>query len=221
MGLDAFTPGRTTTITFDVPETVAVCDAWGMQRFGGEIQPYAKPGVVSSNIKFWPSSGAYTLMPIQEDISQIHELIDTLQLVVPDGSCNFARFLDTSIAILGSNVWRATSDLPGMAFSAQVAATSDRFLHKRVPAGKSFQTVHPSTYSQVPDTSYNFIMDRVVESNAAFVQDQGFCLRWKAPATGQHYPGFLWTFYFGQYALVFKGNGQFILWEYCTDVSSA
>ena len=222
MGLDAFTPGRTTTITFDVPETVAVCDAWGMQRFGGEIQPYVKPGVVSSNIKFWPSSGAYTLMPVQEDISQIHELIDTLQLIIPPGLFVLSRVLAAGgIAEISTEICRANSDLPGMAFGASVAARSDKFYYKQVPAGSSWVTTHPSTYPQVPGISYNFAMDRAAESTITYDQDQGFCIRWRAPGTGQHYPGYLWTFSFGQYAIVIKGNGQFILWEYCTDISSA
>lgn len=216
----AITPYRTTTAYFDIDETVLIDESWSVRRDGPNVSKLAAKNLADDanrvNVRFWPSSGAWTLEPVQSDIGKIHEYVDVLSLVIP--ASGFRLLQDTAGAAQIAAVlnWRQASDLPGQAFSTAIAAQGDQFLVKTMAANKagvplaSGVTVPPQTTIDVP-------LDRCGESTTVFPADQGYCLRWSAPGNGQSYNTYLWSFYFGQYALSMRGNGTAILWENCHD----
>lgn len=219
----AITPNRSTKVTFDVDETVLYDEAWSIVRNGPDVSKLAASktadDVNHTNVRFWPSSGAWTLTPVQEDIANLHEYTDVLSLIIPAGSFRLINTLSSAAQIATINQWRQASDLPGQAFNAAISASGDQFMVKSVPAGNSWNASLPSGTTVPPGTTVDVPLDRCGESAAPFPADQGYCLRWSATGTAQSYNGYLWSFYFGQYALSMKGNGQAALYENCHDHS--
>lgn len=222
----AITPYRSTRAYFDVDETVLSDDAWSVKREGPQVSKLAAANVADDfnrqNVRFWPSSGAWTLTPIQEDIGKLHEYNDVLSLIIPDTGFRLINTLSNTAIIASVAAYRQASDLPGQAFSAAInASAGDKFLVKSAAAGNTWAADLSSATTKPPATTIDIPIDRCGESTATFPADQGFCLRWTAPGTGQSYNTYLWSFYFGQYALTMRGNGQAILWENCHDASGA
>ena len=219
----ALTPYRSTKVYFDVDETVMLDEAWSMTRRGNEISKLSALKVSDDqnrvNVRFWPASGCWTLSPIQQDIGAMQEYNDTLHLIIPDTGFRLINQLSATSKIATVYAWRAASDLPGQAFGAAVSASGDPFLVKSVPAGNTWNAPLSSGVTVPPGTTVDIPLDRCGESTQTFREDQGFCLRWSTPGHTQNYFTYIWSFYFGQYCVSFKGNGQTVLWENCHDSS--
>lgn len=217
------TPGRTSYCIVDISDPVLTDEAITRVRDSKEIsvdiQGHLSDDFRASNVKYW-STGCWTLKPIQEEITNIHEYIDVLQLNLDDTHFHLITLLSTVAMIDGVNAWRQSSDLPGMAYNNSViSASGDKFLIKKIPATSSnVGGVPPSSGIPQPSgISTDIPLDRCGEGTDIFPADQPFFLRWTLPGTGQHYPNYVWSFYFGQYCCTIKGQGQAVLWEYCHD----
>ncbi len=216
MGLDdqAATPGRTTTILFDVSDPSVVQGALDGSRTAMQI---AGAGLLNppSNMRLW-ASGAWTLEPYQEQITNIHEQIDPYLLIVGYTALALASILKPK------NNWRKPSDLPGLSYLPSVSDYGDEFIVKSVPANGSWNASLVSAVP-APDAATDAIpLDRVAESSGdPFPPDQGYVLRWTTPGTSRHHPQKIWRFYFGQYAITFRGDGVAELWEYCQPSTGA
>lgn len=224
----ALTPSRSTTVTLDTPETVVIERGIRIYRSGVEIAKRAAEGTANEDehkgMKFW-QSGCWTLEPLQYDISNIQETTAALAFVIRAASFDFLQVNHNSA---NQNMFVemqnfAQSDLTGSSYAGTVPASGDYFLAKQIPADGSadpstvsanstFDSSGPSALSYPND---DVPMDRSAVSTSQFRNNQGFVLRWHVPICPNTYPRYLFTFMFGQYALVIGGSGVAYLWEYC------
>lgn len=214
------TPHRATTITFDVPEAVLVSDAWGYTRLGGEIaKPITQGKAVDDqhapNVYYWPDRGYWTLRPIHVDVANIQEYIEFAHLVIPSGGFNLPTGWATIAGNTDISLWRQSSDLPGMIYNAAIAATGDPHIVKRIPAGTSWAQAVASGY--YAPFAGDVVLDRCGESKSIYAEESGFFLRFKIPSISDTYPSYIWSFYFGQYCVSFRGSGKCDLYEFCKD----
>lgn len=219
------TPGRNTTLTLDRDEVVVIEPGVSVLRTGVEIAKRSADQTSNSNervnVRFW-STGVWTLAPLQSDMSNVHETVTGLAAIIRAAAWTFvAATTPTGVAPLIAEVaTQVQSVVTGASYSGNVPATGDFFLHKRLSA---VGTLNPAALNpgfdslvpQVPYTNVDVPMYRVGYTNATFSVDQGFCVRWKGHYTQSSFPRYMFTLYFGQYALVVGGSGRAWLWEYC------
>ena len=208
----SFTPGRTLTITYDVPEPTLIEEAWAQGRKGADIAP-GQQGSVSSGVYFW-GSGCWTLYPVQKSLHLLREQANNL--VIPQGQMTLITGLvATAIVAIHatSNQWTTQGNIPLTTYSGAVQPSGDPFIIKRVPAGLTGYNQIQSNLDLPPADSANVVMDRTGESSTAFPADQGFCWRWMLPGGPHDHPDGVMTVYFGQFALYLDGTGKAHLWE--------
>lgn len=211
----ASTPTRDSIPTFDVSDPSVIEPQWGGRRRGADVASasiLAFPTVSKFNVRFW-ASGAWTLEPYQTAITNVSERTGQASLVIPKAAFNVVDIL------VEFAKWRLSTDLAGMPGSvAGVAATGDYQIRKNVPASGTFNEHIPLDTPQ-PGDSFTVPMDRVGQSKTPFPANQGFCVRWTIPGISSAAPDYTWIFGFGQYNVVFRGDGLSNLWEYCQDSS--
>jgi len=216
------TPGRSTRVTFDIAETVAVSPFQGWRRRGGEIARGKAGGAVDDNkqvnIRFWPT-GAITLAPLQTEISNLQEYAILLGHIVAPTNASLLTNLMVIPSIAIENQYRQNPDLVGMAYSGNINTVGAPFIVRKIPAGGSWNEQITSGVPSVlsgPDGSRvpDIPVDRVGESIAPYPANQGFFLNWSNPGSDVTYPKITHCFYFGQYSLSFSGTGLAYLYEY-------
>ena len=213
--MSSLTPGRTLTITYDVPEPALIEEAWAQGRRGADIAP-GQQGSVSSGVYYW-SSGCWTLFPVQKNLHLLRE--QTNALVIPQTKMTLITGLvATAVVALHAtaNQWTQQGNIPLTTYSGAVQPSGDPFIIKRVPAGITGYNPLPSNLDLPPADSENVVMDRTGESNNAYPADQGFCWRWMLPGGPHEHPDGVMTVYFGQFALYLDGTGKAHLWENST-----
>ena len=223
---DGLTPGRSTTLTLDIPETVVIEPGIRTYRSGSDIAPSAIDGtynpLVADNVKYWPS-GCWTLLPVQYDIANIQESIVGLENVVRLSEWNVVSTQGATqlIPLLDEIAYFATSDLEGSEYGGNVPVTGDYFLKKQIPASGSCDpsvvaanSGFDASLPALPYPNTDIPMDRTAYTATTFRANQGFFLRWFVPYSVNTYNRNLFSFFFGQYSVVI-GNGNATLWEYC------
>ena len=223
---NAPTVGRTTSLTLDLDEVVLVEPGINSVRRGSDISTGNAEGVGGqlTNVKYW-SSGAYSLSPLQDDITNIYEAQAGQASILGPTDFTLLQLTGTSgsavPAVLPRNNF-AQMTLAGADYNSLVATTGDPFLEKVWQAGTNLD---PSTISgntalvaagvspSLPNVTVP--MDRTGLSSATFPQDAGFFLRWGTSGTPHDYPQYIWTFGFGSHSVTFTGDGKAILYEYC------
>ena len=216
------TPYRRTLWQADIAETITLSAPWAVRRRGGEIAQARADGEVDEsrhvNIKLWPT-GAWTLDPIQTEITNLNEYVIGLSHIVAPDNASLLTQLQIIPSMVIERQFRQDSDLPGMEYAGGVALLGAPFIVRKIPAGGSWNeqlsSGVPSLLSgpdgtKVPDTP----VDRVLESVDFYPNNQGFFVNWSNPATDISYPGPYFAFYFGQYALAVTGSGRANLYEY-------
>jgi len=221
------TPNRTVAIDFDIEEQVLISEGYQIVRRGDEVANpsalAAGPTTASPNMRFQKRKGVWTLATVQGDISNLHEYTDVIGLTIRPSMGTLGTFFNsltssTVAAMQELQHWRQKSELPGMAYSAAIAAYGDYWHTKRVPGGASWTpSVAVGTYSNVAELSVDVPLDRLFESTNAYPADQAFFIRWQVAGLKLNAPRYIWSFYFGQYALAFMGTGTVKLYEYCQD----
>ena len=222
------TPGRITTLTLDVPETVLVEPGLNALRRGSDISLGSSEGVGAQlvGVKYW-SSGAYSFAPIQEDISNIYEGSDGQSSILQASDFSLLQLNDHAGTPAPAVVTRKNqiqAPLTGSAYAASVSASGDPFLHKVFPAGGSVDpSLVPANSALVANGLSPVLpnatspMDRTGLSTATFPQDAPFFIRWSTEGSPHDYPMYTHTVGFGQYAVVFTGDGKALLYENCHD----
>jgi hypothetical protein len=220
------TPGRSTTLTLDLTETVVVEAGINIMRQGADVASRAAQSAANDSewkgLKFW-GSGCWTIRPLQQDLANLYETNAGQNLIV-----NNWNFVQAAIPGGGTqDMLQPTnnqnrSTVAGASYSSNVPAFGDPFLHKSISAVASFNpgslSVNSGFDSARPVISYEYTdvpMDRVAVSQSTYPTNQGFFIRWRAPGVLKTYPRYIWAFYFGQYGLVLGGSGLAELWEYC------
>ena len=221
MSNSALTPGRTLSVTYDVPETVLLEDAWAAGRKAAEIAP-GPDGSTRVGVWQW-ASGCYTLFPVQKNLHLLRER--TNGLVIPQANWSLLTYLTAAAAtaipaLVAVDQWKQDGTIPLVTYSGGVQATGDPFLTKRIQGATSYAP--PSDALDLPpaDTS-NVVMDRCGVSTITFPADEAFCFRWFCPGGPHEHPDGIVSFYFGQYALYLDGSGRAHLWENPTQASGA
>ena len=218
------TPGRTTTLYLDLPETSLVESAYSLTRAGAEIAGDVALGTANdtpgddnarhSNVVHW-ASGAITLMPLQNDISNLHEgVVCQPNIISVPEHMTLVTTLQVD-AIVAENKFAQSDDLPGFAASDNIQPKGDPFLVKKIPAGGTFANVLADSQLTPDFVTQDIPMDRVGYSNDVYPENQGFFLRWTVPGSDVSVHNYTLAFYFGQYGLCLKGTGMAELWEYC------
>ncbi len=219
------TPGRKTVLTFDIPETVALQPAAAHERSGKEISPLE----TSSNVEML-ATGAWTLAPLQNRLSQLRELGD------PTGSVVVLNAVIAAAKIVQNPQYHAPSNLKGAtdgAAAGLVAGVADLFFDRRVTAGKSYALDPNETadkkllddmkkYPQPPPILDAILkLDRVIMTQAPAGKG-GFLMRFAVPGNYSSSPEILASSSFGAaytkdgrgyYNLVLRGDGRAELWE--------
>ena len=218
--LMSVTPNRKTTVTFDVPDTCLTSPHWGIKRSGGEIGQKAASGqaeaLLANNVKLWPT-GAWTLAPLQTEISNITEYEIGLNLITVPNNPTLITGLATAGVLFIENSYVYNSDLPGLPASGVGIPSGGPYIVKKIPAGGSWDASIPSgTPSLIGDTPTVTPLDRVGESNDTYPRDQAWFLSWGDTGSALSYPEYTWAFYFGQYGISFSGSGKAKLWELVT-----
>src|SRR5579871_2392939 len=223
------TPNRTTVLTLDIDDPVLIEPAVSHTRMGLEV---AKPSglgfadlINHLGVSFAAKPGCWALSVLQSEISNLQEKLEGDTLIIPASSYNLAQLVSlqsglSAVAVV--NEWRQYSDLPGMDFDQTIRKAGDPFLIKQIPASaKDWKTYINSSVPAPGQIDVAIPLDRLAEGNVTYPYDQGFFLRWVLPGTSNQYPGYIWTFYFGQYAVSIKGSGKATLFEYCLDSTGA
>jgi len=214
------TPGRTTTLTLDVSETVLIESGWSKKRRGAEVARLSVEKVSDSsnrvNVHIW-NSGAWTLKPVQHQASTVHEYTRAASYIIPSGAMTLIQSLVEIAIIAIENAHYVPSDLPGFSVSTNIQASGDGYFVPRWPAGQTWNNMLTSDVTTLPippPTTADIPLNRIGVSTAAYGIDQGFYLKWVVPGTSRSYAAWSWSFYFGQYGLAFAGDGRAYLFEW-------
>lgn len=234
MALGDITPNRQTWLTLDCADYILSEAGIRAERTGAGIAKdklnhqevtdnIAGGGVGAAiadsriwNMKYW-TEGHWGLRPVQDEISNLQEYTSAVALIIGTSSFRWPSGAAGVGAWGAIDLWRQSTDLIGVTYGAGININGDKFMVKRITSGVTWSQTVTSAVTSPLGGELLIPLDRVAESTATYPADQGFFLRWTIPGTQKHQPGQIWTFYFGQYAVMLKGNGVAILWEYCQD----
>jgi len=229
------TGGRRTRVKFDGQDQGMLGTAWGDIKTFDRINQSSTARAVG--VVEIPKVG-YRLKPKQQDLSWQHELstsqADILKLVADGGTLLSAVGIDSKYA------FRTPDELTGVMTGTVtgMATQGDYFLYKKVPAGTDWSSLTLSadqaafpglTRTTAPDFQPSVIPQaRLVMTNTPEDGTRPIMFRFVTSGAKRDNPDIICTFYFsgpasfiggwqgqGQYAMVFKGDGQFDLWERC------
>jgi hypothetical protein len=180
----ALTGGRETTVSWDIAEDVLAEPVFAMRRQGKEISPSALSGVTRL------ASGVWVLAPTTTRASLFETSAAQTDLV---------RLADVSAASVIAEVPmnRRLDELTGISASGSVAATSDYFFEKRVPAGVSWQSTVSGGPAQVTLSDSQYPMDRVLVSSAIHAAQTSYLVTFLVPGSRSAAHSWIGTFYFG------------------------
>lgn len=217
----ATTPGRVTTVRFDIPERVTLPETLAQERKWADIVPgtigWLSPPT-SQNVVLVETVG-WTLGVYSQDTSNIHEK------AAADGP-----YWNVPTGITAKLAFTTTSQMPGVTYGAGV--TSGDMLYSRdLKAGDSVSssnyvnTADQASFPTVTSGNENSPMYRVAVGNTpsgSVPPDQHF--RIVLPGNSKEAPDNAATFYFngiagllcekGYFALTLRGDGRFILWGF-------
>lgn len=225
--LSQMTSGRSTTLTLDGQETVVTEPGIRLLRTGVEVAKRGAEGTSNQNERVnmrYLSNGAWIISPYQYDIANIQENSVGLSYVIRASQMNFAQTTGLSgvqAMFQEFNNW-AQSSLAGATYGVNVPAFGDYFIKKIIPATGSCipNAGFDPSYPVIPYPSTDIPMDRIGVSKNTFRANQGFFLRWTVPMSTNVYTRYLFTFFFGQYAIV-VGTVFLYLFEYCQPTTTA
>lgn len=226
------TPGRTAYLQYDIPETVLISPPFARTRFGGQV---ATPSInkknsrTAVNVWFYHPLQCWVLKPVQTDISKFNEYEKWQYLTLRLPSWNHKPYesaannqggqagLDEEAVSRNSDrlqgmpeggvIPENSTDTNGMfiQYPGQRPVSSDFFIVKKVPAGKSWES-----FVSLPEgrklPSY-LPMDTLAVSNETFPANQGFFLRFSLSGNVQKNPDAVLRFLFGQFVITFDGDG--------------
>lgn len=205
----AITPGRQTTVSFDIAETVSAESGFHMGRRGRDLQPQA----VVRMLKL--VGGAYILEPVNhlgknaEKAEFGESVIRQSDFLLPSGWGEVPRA-------------RKRTELTGITASANVVTSGDYWQRRRVVGGQSWGTpltgtAPPAeiTTELIPDPSYT--IDRMMRTkNPDHQPDTGYLIRLILNGTPMVQGDFAVGFEFGGHVIGspvqgFRGFGKFYL----------
>lgn len=236
----ASTPGRKTIAVLDTPVPIITERRWGGTRFAGQICEVAarsmgRDSLYTQNVRYWPSTGLWTLKPLQEQPQWQERLpndVDISEFMYePQPAGGGLTHLLTMEAIIGIKYFSLHTAPGGIGMSHDTLSSQFdyRMYRKTVAAGASWnQTLAtggipspPTALSGAPGVlgvSYPrpyVPLDVVVRSENEAPADCGFFLRWTVPGHSVGHPDTVMVFHFGQFALEIGGDGMASLYEYC------
>lgn len=224
------TRGRVTRAKFDVSEIFALSDAGvaDVRRHGAISQIASRDKGANSyrsNFVRLYASGAWGLAPLQLKPSAMQEFTTAAASVFLPSSYGVSSARQIQVApvtFLPKYRRPAGTGLASPAANANPDG-SDIFIQFKVVAGGSWnQSGAVSTETRITDllSTINSVqtltqpLDILARSTNAVEVDAGFCLRFKIGGHSQSSPDMVAIFAFGQYALLFGGDGEAALWMY-------
>lgn len=210
------TPNREVTIELDRAGSVLVEPWFAKCRRLFEIQH-----PILDNVEQL-ASGVFILKPNNTSLATLHE--------TTSGQTTIRRLnvFNAPSVVQEIPVQRSKTELTGVSPGANVSASGDHFLLKRVPAtgtwNNSLAEIRP--LPTLPTTP-NYPLDPLVQLNTGLdVADQGYIVRWVMPGHGQEYVDWPFAFRFGgpltqsgygEFMLVIGGEGRALLYEWIGD----
>ena len=186
------TPGRHTTVEYDVPEAVSVRPAWGMSRRASEIAVANKAGVGPNVDVALIPGGAWTLRPMQYGMR--FGLIDMQGFTIIG--------LETliAIAIIQEKRVQKIPPLPGITIAPDQATEASPYLQKRVPAGENWSAElagDAASYAKPTLPSEDVKVRRIAVGTRTHPANEGFCIRFWLPAAVAQTHDVILSYYFG------------------------
>lgn len=217
------TPDREVEVHFDVDENVLLAPPFSRRAYGEQIVHDTElvPDATATELL---ASGYWIMRPLQGRLDKIHETTEMGSATMLLSEFNHKD------AVKQEPLYRTAVEIPGLTTGAgPTLATSanDLFFGLRRSALDSWTDAADeilggvSTHPDLP--SVNIAMDRVMVGSVAHDPDQGYLLRFQCTGTHRHAPDNIFIFYFGgplfaegygQYCLVFHGDGTCTLYEY-------
>jgi len=210
----SLTPDLGISIDLDRPASVQQEPFFAKQRMLFEIR---EP--VLTNVEQL-ASGVWILKPQNTSLTTLHETTDGQATIV-----RLSQFVHP-LEIQEIPVQRKWSELPNIDAESVVSTQGDHFYIKRLPAPPATWDIGIISSTPVPTlpTTPNYPLDTVLNHQGALdPADQGYILRWIHPAHPQEFVDYVMSFGFGspllpggygQFELVFGGDGRAFLFEY-------
>lgn len=212
------TPNRQVEVEIDPRDTVQVEPYFAKTRMRFQIQGPALTDVEQL------ASGIWILKPEATNLSVLHE--------TTGGQLKALPLADYSsvLSVEQIPVQRSKTELTGVSPGPNVSASGDNFYIKRTPAASSWNLIltprRPApTIASLPTPNYP--LDTVLQHSAGLdPSDQGYVVRWTLPAHPQEFIDVPFSFMFGgeltedgygQFELMFGGDGRAFLFEWIED----
>lgn len=214
----AVTPGRTTSISFDVPDSVAQESVFSLHREADQLHPTTK-----TNVKTL-AGGLIILKPVNDmEVSPEDSAAQSYQL-------RLSHFTAASI-VTEIPRQRQYTELPDIGYYASVSVQGDYYFTKRIPASSTswnYSVISPGPGDAVTVLgNTNVPLDRMMSSVNSHDSDTGYLLRLIFPGSYLQNPDYIFGFEFGgdlvgsgvhtgfgHYWLALTGDGRAVLYEH-------